>query len=198
MTEEELNATVRDLRDELRSLASEWGQFLQMESELREKESESRMRHERVDEARATAEAEEWQLRQTFLAKHGMKIASAAFAAASAGLAWYGSQIRSEIDAEQHAKYVAESVESNSKKIEQFESKTFEEFKHSTKEDIKALKRESVNQTLMIDEGFRRIDTIMIKATRLKEEDLPPMPDEFSSAVKSARKLKIENEKFGM
>lgn len=197
MTEEEISAVVRDLRSDLKNLSTEWGQFLQIEAGLREKESKARREHEQVDAARATLEVEEWQRRQTFLSKHGVKIASAVFAAASAGLAWYGAQIRAEIDAEQRARVIAESVEFNSSKIDKFESLTFKEFKESTREDIKALKRESVNQTLMIDEGFRRIDDIMIKATRLRKEDLPEMPPEFSDAVTSARALKIQNDKFG-
>jgi len=49
----------------------------------------------------------------------------------------------------------------------------------------------------MIDEGFRRMDTILLKATKLKEEDLPQIPESFNTAVKDAKKLKLHADKFG-
>ena len=117
-----------------------------------------------------------------------MKIAGVAFSAVTAGLAWYGAEIRSEIQAEQHVKSVDDRIQDNTDNLKSF--------KEETNINIKALQKESVNQTLMINEGFRRVDKIMIKATKLTEEDMPEIPPEFRDAVEEAEALKIHAERF--
>lgn len=189
MTEEELTATVRDLQTNMRNMSDEWGQWLRLEAQRREDEAAQRRRREASESQRAAQDAERWEKSQTFLSKHGAKVAGAIFAMVTSGLAWYGSQIRSEIQAEQRAEKVDKGIEKNTKDLS--------EFKETTKTDIKALQRESVNQTLMIDKGFDRVDKIMVKATKLKEEDLPEKPQEFKDAVEEAKALKVHADKFG-
>jgi len=197
MTDEEMTATVRDLKSGMDMLAQEWGDFLKFEASRREEDAVVRRKKESSDSQKAAAEVADWERKQTFLAKHGVKLATVMFSIVTAGLAWYGSQIRSEIQAEERAKQVDESIETNAQSFSTFKDETFNDFKTDTDTDIKTLQRESVNQTLMIDEGFKRVDQIMIKATRLREEDLPDRPPEFDQAVKDAKALKTHNDKFG-
>lgn len=197
MTEAELTATVRELKTGMDTLTSEWGHFLKIEADRREDDALVRRKKESSDSQKAAAEVSDWEKKQTFLAKHGMKLAGFIFSIVTAGLAWYGSQIRSEIQGEQRAKAVETNIQKNTDAIATFKDETFEDFKTETQEDINVLQRESVNQTLMIDEGFKRVDKVMIKATKLKEEDLPDLPPEFDDAVKSAKALKTHTEKFG-
>jgi len=116
---------------------------------------------------------------------------SVAFAVISAGLAWYGSKIRSEIDAEQQAMRIETAINDNKNNLERF--------KNEAVGDIHELKMESVKQTLMIDQGFRRVDKLILKAhsKQLSEEDLPEVDPELQDAVKDARRKKEFIDKFG-
>lgn len=197
MTEAELTTTVQELKSGMQVLTQEWGQFLEVEARRREEDALERRKRESSESQKAAAEVAEWEKRQTFLAKHGMKLATVIFSIVSAGLAWYGSKIRSEVQAEQREKIVETNIRKNTDNFTTFKDETFADFKKDTQGDINALQRESVNQTLMIDKGFERVDTIMIKATKLTEDDLPEKPPEFKEAVDNAKALKIHAEKFG-
>lgn len=118
---------------------------------------------------------------KTFIAKHGAKIAGVLFAGVTAGLAWYAADIRSGIQAEHRSLEVDQAIKTNSANIS--------DLKESTTRDIRALQKDSVKQTLMMNEGFLRQEKILLKATKLNEKDLPKIPDEFEDAVKSAKEL---------
>ena len=197
MTEADLISTVQELKTGMNNLTQEWGQFLEIEAQRRQEDVVERRKRESSESQKAAAEVADWEKKQTFLAKHGMKILTLAFSAVTAGLAWYGSQIRSEIQAEQRAEKVETNIKTNTDNFTNFKDNEFKTFKEETQGDINTLQRESVNQTLMIDKGFDRVDKIMVKATRLKEEDLPEKPPEFEEAVTAAKKLKTHTEKFG-
>jgi hypothetical protein len=164
MTQEEMGATISRLESSVSSLTEEWTEFLKVETQKRERE-----------DSKAIQEVEDWQKKQTFLNKHGAKIATFLFAAVSSGLAWYGSQIRSEIAAEQRAEEVDKSIQSNKSTFETFKKEEFQ----PVKEDIQELQLDSVDQTIMIDKGFDRLDKTIIKAhpRQFPDEDALPPPD---------------------
>ncbi len=189
MTEEELHNSVLNLQTGMNTLTEEWGEFLQIEAGRRTDDATHRKRFEASESQKADTAAENWEKSQTFLNKHGAKILAGIFALITSGLAWYGSQIRGEIQAEQRAGQVDAGIQTNSADLS--------EFKKTTGTDIKRLQLESVNQTLMMDKGFKRMDKVMIKATRLKEDELPEYPPEFDTAVADAMALKTYAEKFG-
>jgi len=185
MTQEEMGVTIQKLETSMSSLADEWTEFLKIETQKRERE-----------DSRAIEEAEAWQKKQTFLNKHGAKIAAFLFTAVSSGLAWYGSQIRSEIAAEQRAKEIDASIQSNKTTFETFKEEEFQ----PVKEDIQELQMDSVDQTIMIDKGFDRLDKTIIKAfpRQFPDEDALPPPDPaFRKAADEAAEKKTYYEKFG-
>lgn len=195
MTQEELAFTIRELKTDMhalktntQTLTSEWGEFLELEAARREDGVVEKRARAESESKRAADEAANWERGQTFFAKHGLKVASFIFSIITAGLAWYGSQIRGEIRAEQRAAAVDTGIQEN--------TDNFTKFKDQTDDNITVLQRESVNQTLMIDEGFKRVDKIMVKATKLTEEDLPERPPEFKKAVDDAKALQVHTDKF--
>lgn len=190
MTEDELRSTVMELRSGMEALTQEWGEFLSIEVKKREDDVVERRKREQSESQRAKVEADEWQKRQTFMSKHGLKILTTLFTIASAGLAWYGSQIRGEIQAEQRAAAVDKNIEDNSRDLI--------EFKIETKNDISELQMDSVNQTIMIADGFERVDKIILASNpKLDDDKLPEPSPEFKEAAKNARKKKLNHEKFG-
>ena len=76
MTEQELHATITELQSGMNTLTQEWGQFLQAEAKKREEDAVERRRRADSESQRAKIEAEEWQKKQSFLSKHGVKILS--------------------------------------------------------------------------------------------------------------------------
>lgn len=181
MTEEEMGATIRNMDSRIGEIADEWTAFLKLETQKRE-----------TDERKAVDEVEAWEKRQTFLNKHGTKILGFIFTAATAGLTWYGSQIRGEIKAEQRAKEVDDSIVANKENLDSF--------KIEAKEDINALQLDSVNQTIMIEKGFERMDKTVMKAHPRQfpeEKDLPPVDPAFKEAADAATAKKKHFDKFG-
>ena len=191
MTDEEVTSTVTDLKTGIDQLTNEWGEFLEVEANRREEDAAHRRTREASDSVRAAADAEAWQKGQGFLSKHGAKLLTSFFVVVTSGLAWYGSQIRGEIQAEARDTRVDADIKTNTDDLGQF--------KTTTKKEIRTLQRESVNQTLMMDKGFKRMDTVMIKATKLTEEDVAAIeyPPEFNTAVEDAKALKVHADKFG-
>jgi len=185
MTQEELAAKIQSLDSSMRSMSEEWTEFLKIEARKREN-----------DEKKAVEEVNKWEKEQTFLHKHGMKIAGVIFSFVTAGLAWYGAQIRSEIHAEQRSKNVESNIAANKRAFENFKEEEFVE----TQGDIQELQIDSVNQTIMIQKGFERIDKAMLKAHPRQfpdEESLPAVDPEFKEAADEARRKKMEIDKFG-
>jgi len=189
MTEDELHSTVRELKTGMNTLSSDWSNFLKIEVERRESDAASHRKREESDSTRARVDADRWQKGQTFFGKHGAKLLTFLVVSCSSGLAWYGSQIRGEINSEQRAVKVDEDIGENKKGLK--------DLKTETATDIGALQEDSVNQTLMMDKGFRRMDKVIVLTGRVKEEDLPDYPPEFKTAVDSAERLKLHSEKFG-
>ena len=191
MTSDEMTATVTEVKGTVDTLAEEWGEFLEMEANRREEDAVHRRKREASDSQRAAADAEAWQKGQSFLSKHGSKLLTFFFVVVTSGLAWYGSQIRGEIQAEARDTKVDTDIKANTDDLGAF--------KTTTKSEIRTLQKESVNQTLMMDKGFKRMDKVMIKATRLTEEDVEAIeyPPEFNTAVEDAKALKVHADKFG-
>lgn len=202
MTDDELRATVRDLNAGMATLGQEWKGFLDMEIQRREADATRQRKHEdsesnraAMDSDKAQADADSWQKSQTFFGKHGTKILSLTFAGVASGLAWYGGEIRSEMDSQQRAIAIDKDIGENSTGLIE-NAMADAEFKAEAKATHRALKDASVDTTLMMDKGFRRMDTVMLKASRLNEKDLPEYPPEFNNAVEAAERLKLLNEKF--
>lgn len=181
MTEEEMGATLRHMDSKIAEIGDEWTSFLKLETQKRA-----------TDERKAVDEVEAWEKRQTFLNKHGAKIMGIIFTASTAGLTWFGVQIRSEIKAEQRAQTVDDSIVANKKNLD--------DFKLEAKEDIHTLQLDSVNQTIMIEKGFERMDKTVMKAHPRQfrdEEDLPPVDPAFTEAADAATAKKKHFDKFG-
>lgn len=191
MTQDELSASVNEIKNGFLTLSQELAEIKKLEISRYKEEAEEKKSREEADRQRMERELAEWQSRQTFIGQHGTKILSAAFAIVSAGLAWYGSQIRSEIDAEQRAIKVESAISQNKSNLE--------EFKKDAKKDIEELQLDSIKQTIMIDEGFKRVDKVILMAhpRNLKEEDLPEVEPEFKEAVDDARRKKEFIDRFG-
>lgn len=190
MTEEELRTSVLELKNSVGTLTQEWGQFLNVEAQRREESAVERRNRAISESQKAAIEVEEWQKKQSFLSKHGVKIMGFLFAGISTGLAWYGSQIRSEIHAEQRAIEVDEGIASNTKGLA--------DFQEEAKDDINELRLDSVNQTIMIEKGFDRVDKVILTAhTKMDVKDLPEVDPEFKETADEAKRLKLEHEKFG-
>ena len=187
---EELLQSIDALRESFAGLSSEIYEIKKGHAQQKEIENKNIEKSQELERQKLERELSEWQSAQSIWKQHGMKIMTGLFAVVSAGLAWYGSQIRSEIDAEHKAIQVDKSISENRKDIEIF--------KKQTAEDIHELKRQSINQTIIIDEGFKRVDKIILKAhTKLKEDDLPEVSPEFEEAVGEARESKRYIDRFG-
>lgn len=181
MSEEEMGTTLRNMDSRIAEIADEWTNFLKLETQKRA-----------TDERKAVEEVNAWEKSQTFLNKHGTKILGFLFTAVTAGLTWYGSQIRSEIDAEQKAKAVEESILANKENLNRF--------KEEAQDDIHALQLDSVNQTIMIQKGFERVDKTFMKAYPRQfpeEKDLPPVDPAFKKTADAAAAKKTHFDKFG-
>lgn len=170
--------TMDDLESEVRTLSGQFKAFLERDEKRREEERRFIRKLRDSQEHQAAIDADSWQKSQTFISKHGGKVASFLVTAAVAFVTWYGSQLRSEINLEQRANQVDTTIQQNSA-------------------DIRQLKIESINQTIMIDEGFRRFDKILLKSQGLTEEDVGEFPKSFEDLAKNARKQKDMFEKFG-
>lgn len=197
MTQDELSASVLGMKEEFSSFAKQLAELKRLELQRYQDEEERRKKqeseHERqveIERRKAEQELSEWQEKQSFWSQHGSKILGALFAICSAGLAWYGAQIRAEIDAEQQAAEIERAIDENKRGLA--------DFKQEAKEDIKELRRASVNQTLVIDEGFERIDKIILKVhpKQIDEDELPEAPLR-EKAVKEAKATKQYIDKFG-
>jgi hypothetical protein len=197
MTQDELSASVLGMKEEFSSFAKQLAELKRLELQRYQDEEERRKKqeseHERqveIERRKAEQELSEWQEKQSFWSQHGSKILGVLFATCSAGLAWYGAQIRAEIDAEQQAAEIERAIDENKRGLA--------EFKQEAKDDIKELRRTSVNQTLVIDEGFDRIDKIILKVhpKQIKEEELPDAPLR-EEAVKEAKTTKQYIDNFG-
>jgi len=174
--------TIKSLELSVQSLTDEWTEYLKSESQRRCEEA-----------ARSSREVDEWERSQSFLNRHGAKLFGGLATALSAGLAWYGAQIRADIDAENRAGEVDKSIGQNRKDLEEFEKEA--------REDIRELQIDSVNQTIMIQKGFDRLDKTMIKAFPRQfpdEDSLPPIDPEFKSAADAAAKKKLRFDRFGV
>ena len=170
--------TMDDLEGQVRTLSGRFDAFLKRDEEKHERERKELEVLRNSHKQQAALDAERWQKSQTFVAKHGGKIVSFIAAVALAFLTWYGTQIRHEINIEQRNNDVDALI-------------------HTNAADIRQLKIESINQTLMIDEGFRRVDKILVKSQGISEEDLPEYSQEFKDLSKDARAKKEMFERFG-
>jgi len=191
MTQDELSASVHEIKSGFLTLSQELAELKRLEISRHKEELAEKEKREVSERAKIERELAEWQSRQTFIGQHGTKILSVLFAVVSAGLAWYGSQIRSEIDAEQQAIKIETAINQNKTDL-----KTF---KDEATKDIEELQLDSIKQTIMIDEGFKRVDKVILMANprRLKEEDLPEVEPEFKEAVDDARRKKEFIDRFG-
>ena len=162
----------------MKSMGSDFKRLLEGMAADREGRDASVTRASRID-------AEHLRKSKTFLGKHGPKLIAAIFTIVTTGGAWYGSKIRSEIDAEQRAVTVDLGIKTNATDIEFLD------------EDVGKLQNESVNLTLMIDKGFRRQDDILVSSGRVDKDDIPDYAPEFKEAVDSAKALKVYNSKYG-
>lgn len=181
MTEEEMGSTIRNMDSRIGEIADEWTSFLKLETQKRE-----------TDERKAVEEVNAWEKSQTFLNKHGTKILGLLFTAVTAGLTWYGSQIRSDMNAEQKAKVVEANIAANKADLTAF--------KGEAREDIQGLQVDSVDQTIMIQKGFERMDKTMLEAHPRQFPDasaLPEIDPAFTAAAEAAAKKKIHYDKFG-
>lgn len=188
---EEDSISLNDLKSNFLSISQDIAELKRLEISRLNSESKEKESRDASERARMERELAEYQSRHGFISQHGAKILSVAFAVISAGLAWYGSKIRSEIDAEQQAMRIETAINDNKNNLERF--------KNEAVGDIHELKMESVKQTLMIDQGFRRVDKLILKAhsKQLSEEDLPEVDPELQDAVKDARRKKEFIDKFG-
>jgi len=185
MTQDEIRSTVDRLESGMNSLTDEWTEFLRIETRKRAEA-----------EIKAVEEAENWQRKQTLIHKHGGKILSVLFAGISSSLAWYGAEIRSDIQAQQRSEKVEASIEENKSNFKDFKDREFSK----VKEDIEELQLDSVNQTIMIYEGFDRMEKTLLKAHPGKfpnEDSLPPKSPDVKKAADEAIKRKTYYEKFG-
>lgn len=181
MPDDEITSSVKELQSSVRELTDEWTEYLRIETAKR---------HE--DKSRSAREADEWERSHTFIGRHGAKILGGLFTVVSAALAWYGAQIRADIDSENRANKIEVGIEDNKKNIEGF--------KEEATEDIRELQIQSVNQTIMIQKGFDRIDDTMLKAfpRRLPDrEALPPVDPEVRGWADDAARKKMRFERFG-
>lgn len=188
---EEGSISLDDLKSNFLSMSQDIAELKRLEISRLNSEAKDKEIRDASERAKLERELAEYQSRQGFISQHGAKILSVAFAVVSAGLAWYGSKIRSEIDAEQQAMRIETAINENKNNLERF--------KNEAVGDIHELKMESVKQTLMIDQGFRRVDKLILKAhpKELSEEDLPEVDPELQDAVKDARRKKEFIDKFG-
>lgn len=88
-------------------------------------------------------------------------------------LGWYAKRAVDEYKMEQKAAQVEKSIEDNTKKISSLESMT-------------------IDLIFMTEKGFDRIDKVIVKATGIDEESLPPKPPEMENAVKKAKNLEVK------
>lgn len=181
MTEEELSASIGGLRSDMATLTDEWTAFLRLESTKRE-----------TADNKAVDEVDRWERQQGFLNKHGPKIASLAFAAMASGLAWYGAQIRGEIHAEQRAANIDANISSN--------KTNFNSFKSSAEGDIQDLQLGDIEQTIMMEAGFERLEKAITVAhpNQLGDDDsLPPLDPTYEKTASDARTKKAYYDKHG-
>lgn len=191
MIQDELSASVHEIKTGFLTLSQELAELKRLEISRYKEDTEDKKSREEAERQRMERELAEWQSRQTFIGQHGTKILTAVFAIVSAGLAWYGSQIRSEIHAEQQAIKIESAINKNKENLDTF--------KDDAKKDIEELQLDSIKQTIMIDEGFKRVDKVILMAhpRNLKEEDLPRVEPEFKDAVDDARRKKEFIDRFG-
>lgn len=195
MTEEELGASIGYLRNDMATLMDEWTQFLKIEADkLATNEQKA------VDAtAKLASDSAEWEKNQTFLKKHGPKLLGLAFTAVTAGLTWYGSLIRSEINSEQQAVKIDEDIAANKKSIVATQT-SFEEFKTTTGSDIEDIRIENIDQTIMMEAGFDQLGKAMITAHPRQlpdEEALPTIDPAFTTTASAARKDKAYYARHG-
>lgn len=88
-------------------------------------------------------------------------------------LGWYAKRAVDEYKFEQKQAEVDKSIQKNTQKISGLESMT-------------------IDLIFMTEKGFDRIDELMVKATGMSEEELPPKPPEIKKAVEEAKTLKIK------
>ena len=153
MTEEELGAQVGHLRSDISTLVDEWTQFLKLEVDKRTTNEQDAVKASE----KAASDSDEWEKNQTFLKKHGPKLLGLAFTAVTACLGWYGSLIRSEINAEQQSKKIDTDIAANKTSIEATQT-SFEDFKTTTGSDIEDIRIDNIDQTIMMEAGFDRIE----------------------------------------
>lgn len=195
MTEEELGAQVGHLRSDISTLVDEWTQFLKLEVDKRTTNEREAVRASE----RASSDSAKWEKNQTFLKKHGPKLVGMAFTAIAAGLGWYGSLIRSEINAEQQAEKIDTDIAANKTSIEATQT-SFEDFKTTTGSDIEDIRIENIDQTIMMEAGFKRQEQAMITAhpRQLPDEaSLPTVDPAFTTTASAARRDKAYYDKHG-
>lgn len=161
MTQDELSASVHEIKTGFLTLSQELAELKRLEISRYKEDTEDKKSREEAERQRMERELAEWQSRQTFIGQHGTKILTAVFAIVSAGLAWYGSQIRSEIHAEQQAIKIESAINKNKENLDTF--------KDDAKKDIEELQLDSIKQTIMIDEGFKRVDKVILMAHPRKD-----------------------------
>jgi len=195
MTEEELGAQVGHLRSDISTLVDEWTQFLKLEVDKRTTNEQDAVKASE----KAASDSDEWEKNQTFLKKHGPKLLGLAFTAVTACLGWYGSLIRSEINAEQQSKKIDTDIAANRTSIEETQT-SFENFKTTTGSDIEDIRIDNIDQTIMMEAGFDRIGQAMITAHPRQlpdEKALPTINPAFTSTASAARADKIYYDKHG-
>lgn len=196
MTEEELGASIVHMRSDISTLMDEWTQFLKIEADKRATNEQNAVAATKKE---ASDSATKWEKNQTFLKKHGPKLLGLAFTAVTAGLTWYGSLIRSEINAEQQAVKIDADIAANKESIEATKV-SFDEFKTTTGSDIEDIRLGDIEQTIMMESGFDRLGKAMITAhpRQLPDEDALPKPDEsFTTTAKAARTDKAYYDRHG-
>lgn len=162
--------------------------LMSMAKHREELEESRRKRIEETERIKTEQQVKDYEKAQSFANKHGSKIMSFLAAGIAAGLAWYGTQIRNEIKAEQRAAEVDKSLEEHTTGLAH------------TKKDIKKLQEVSVTQTLMIEEVVDHFDETMMKVhpRQLKsQDDLPQRSPEFRNAASSAKNAKTCLELYG-
>lgn len=185
MNQEEMSLSIKNLEAKVSSISDKWEKFLSFEMEKRE-----------LEKRQASDDAERWQNKQKFLNKHGAKLATFIFALISSGLAWYGSQIKSDIEAEDKARQLDTGIEANKRSFEKFKEEEFA----PVKKDIENLQLDSVYQTIMIEKGFGRLDKTIMKAYPKvfpTKDSLPDVDPGFEKTAKEAGQKKMYYEKFG-
>lgn len=195
MTEEELGASIGHMRTDISTLMDEWTQFLKIEADKRTTNEQSAVN----EFNRAAEESDKWEKNQTFLKKHGPKLITLLITAITGGLGWYGSLIRSEINAEQQSKKIDTDIAANKTSIEATQT-SFDEFKTTTGSDIEDIRIENIDQTIMMEAGFKRQEQAMITAhpRQLPDEaSLPTVDPAFTSTASAARRDKAYYDQHG-